>query len=556
MKLELKPHPVFRGPRGPLLLVVLDGVGVGAGDEADAVRLAATPTFDELWVPGLRATLRAHGTAVGLPSDSDMGNSEVGHNALGCGRVYDQGAALVDRAIASGDLYRGATWKAIVERVVGNRSALHFIGLLSDGNVHSHIDHLIALVKRAAADGVTKIYLHALLDGRDVPSTSALEYIDRIEQVLASLRPGVDAAIASGGGRMHITMDRYEADWAMVERGWQHHVHGEGRRFPSAREAVETYRAEKRGVDDQNLPAFVIARGGAPVAEVRDGDAVVNFNFRGDRAIEISRAFEEDDFPPFDRGRRPDVLYAGMMEYDGDTHVPKHYLVEPPAIERTMGEFLAAAGVPQLAISETQKYGHVTYFWNGNRSGKIDERSETYIEVPSDRVPFDQRPWMKAAEITDRLVSELASGKHRFARVNYANGDMVGHTGHFDATVVAVETLDLQLRRLRNEVDRLGGILVVTADHGNADEMVQRDGSGRVVRDGATGQPVVKTSHTLNPVPFLIHDPARADQYQIDPDRAEGAGIASVTATCLELLGFQPPDDLCPSLLRWRTGGK
>jgi 2,3-bisphosphoglycerate-independent phosphoglycerate mutase len=556
VKLELKPHPVFRGPRGPLLLVVLDGVGVGAGDEADAVRLAATPTFDSLWVPGLRATLRAHGTAVGLPSDSDMGNSEVGHNALGCGRVYDQGAALVDRAIASGDLYRGATWKAIVERVVANRGALHFIGLLSDGNVHSHIDHLIALVKRAAADGVKKIYLHALLDGRDVPSTSALEYVGRIEQVLASLRPGVDAAIASGGGRMHITMDRYEADWAMVERGWQHHVHGEGRRFPSAREAIETYRAEKPGVDDQNLPAFVIARDGAPVAEIQGGDAVVNFNFRGDRAIEISRAFEEDDFPPFDRGRRPDVLYAGMMEYDGDTHVPKHYLVEPPAIERTMGEFLAAAGVPQLAISETQKYGHVTYFWNGNRSGKIDERSETYIEVPSDRVPFDQRPWMKAAEITDRLVSELASGRHRFARVNYANGDMVGHTGHFDATVVAVETLDLQLGRLRNEVDRLGGILVVTADHGNADEMFQRDGSGRVVRDGATGQPVVKTSHTLNPVPLLIHDPARRGQYEIDPERADGAGIASVTATCLELLGFQPPEDLAPSLLRWRGGSR
>jgi 2,3-bisphosphoglycerate-independent phosphoglycerate mutase len=350
-------------------------------------------------------------------------------------------------------------------------------------------------------------------------------------------------------------MDRYEADWGMVERGWAIHVHGEGRRFASARQAIETYRAEHPGVDDQNLPGFVVEKNGAPVAPIRDGDAVICFNFRGDRAIEISRAFEEDDFPPFDRGRRPDVLYAGMMEYDGDTHIPKHYLVEPPAIERTMGEFLAASGVRQLAISETQKYGHVTYFWNGNRSGKIDDKLETYVEVPSDRVPFDQRPWMKAAEITDRLIAELATGNHRFARVNYANGDMVGHTGHFEATVVAVEILDLQLRRLRNAVERLGGILVVTADHGNADEMFQHDGSGHVVRDSATGQPVVKTSHTLNPVPFLIHDPARADQYEIDPERAEGAGIASVTATCFELLGFQPPDDLCPSLLRWRTRG-
>jgi len=552
VKLELKKHAISTGPKGPVLLVVLDGVGVGDGDEADAVKLAATPTLDSLWVPDVRATLRAHGTAVGLPSDSDMGNSEVGHNALGAGRVYEQGAKLVDHAIASGNLFSGDTWKAIVARCVKNQSALHFIGLLSDGNVHSHINHLIALVQHAAADGVKKIYLHALLDGRDVPSTSALEYVDRIEQVLGSLGPGIDAAIASGGGRMQITMDRYEADWPMVERGWTIHVHGEGRRFPSARAAIEAFRSENKGVDDQNLPGFVVEKNGAPVAPIRDGDAVICFNFRGDRAIEISRAFEEDDFTPFDRGRRPDVLYAGMMEYDGDTHVPKHYLVEPPAIERTMGEFLAAAGVSQLAISETQKYGHVTYFWNGNRSGKIDERSETYIEIPSDRIPFDQRPWMKAAEITDRLVAELASGRHRFARVNYANGDMVGHTGHFDATVVAVETLDLQLRRLRNEVERLGGILVVTADHGNADEMFQRDKAGRVVRDSATGQPVVKTSHTLNPVPFLIHDPARADRYRIDPDRARGAGIASVTATCLELLGFQPPEDLAPSLLGWK----
>ena len=556
MKLELKRHPHFAGPKGPLVLVVLDGVGVGDGGEGDAVKLAATPTLDSLWVPGMRATLRAHGTAVGLPSDSDMGNSEVGHNALGCGRVYDQGASLVDRAISTGDLWRGETWKAIVSRCVANRSALHFLGLLSDGNVHSHIEQLVAMVKRAAAEGVKTIRLHALLDGRDVPRTSALEYVDRIEELLASLGPGVDAAIASGGGRMQITMDRYGADWAMVARGWTIHVRGEGRRFRSAREAIETYRAETSGIDDQNLPGFVIEKDGAPRGPVESGDAVINFNFRGDRAIEISRAFEDDDFPHFDRGRRPDVLYAGMMEYDGDTHVPKHYLVEPPAIERTMGEYLAAAGVSQLAISETQKYGHVTYFWNGNRSGKIDDKLETYIEVPSDRVSFDQRPWMKAAEITDWLVAELASGNHRFARVNYANGDMVGHTGHFDATVVAVETLDLQLRRLRNAVERLGGILVVTADHGNADEMFEHDKAGRVVRDGATGQPVVKTSHTLNPVPFLIHDPAQSDLYAIDPDRAAGAGIANVTATCMELLGFLPPEDLTSSLLRWRGGSK
>jgi 2,3-bisphosphoglycerate-independent phosphoglycerate mutase len=307
-------------------------------------------------------------------------------------------------------------------------------------------------------------------------------------------------------------------------------------------------RAERPGIIDQDLPAFVVT----PTVAMADGDAVVMFNFRGDRAIEISRAFDDDVFDKFDRVRRPDVYYAGMMEYDGDLHIPRHYLVSPPEIERPMGEILAEARVSQLAISETQKFGHVTYFWNGNRSGKFDGARETYIEIPSDNVPFEERPWMKAAEITDRLTTELRSGRHQFARVNYANGDMVGHTGAYASTVVAVETVDLQLARLMKVIDELQGILVVTADHGNADEMYQRDKTGHVLRDKQTGQPVVKTSHSLNPVPFLIHDPARSDRYEIDLERARDGGIANVTATCLELLGFVPPDDLEPSLLRFR----
>jgi 2,3-bisphosphoglycerate-independent phosphoglycerate mutase len=533
-----------------VVLVVMDGVGRGAGDEADAVAIAATPTLDRLWVPGVRAELRAHGRAVGLPSDDDMGNSEVGHNALGAGKVYAQGALLVGRAIESGALFRGPAWQEVVAR--GARGgAVHFLGLLSDGNVHSHIAHLEALLAAAAGAGCKKLYVHALLDGRDVAPTSALEYVDRIERYLAQLRTkgagGIDARIVSGGGRMTITMDRYEADWKMVERGWHAHVLADAPVFPSATAAIEAARAERPGVIDQDLPAFVVA----PAAPVSDGDAVVMFNFRGDRAIEISRAFDDPELAAFDRVRRPDALYAGMMEYDGDLHIPAHYLVSPPEIERPMGELLAAAHVPQLAISETQKYGHVTYFWNGNRSGMFDEGTERYVEIRSDVVPFDQRPWMKAAEITDALIAELRTGKHRFARVNYANGDMVGHTGAFDATVLAVECVDLQLARLARVIDELQGILVVTADHGNADEMFQRDKAGAVLRSKTTGQPVIKTSHTLNPVPFLIHDPARSDRYEIDPARLP-AGIANVTATCLELLGFVPPDDLEPSLLRFR----
>jgi 2,3-bisphosphoglycerate-independent phosphoglycerate mutase len=335
----------------------------------------------------------------------------------------------------------------------------------------------------------------------------------------------------------------------MVERGWRAHVHGDGRRFASAREAIETFRGEEPGIGDQNLPGFVVAEGAEPVGRITSGDSVVCFNFRGDRAIEISRAFDDgDDFDRFDRGRRPDVLYAGMMEYDGDTHVPASYLVEPPDIEDTMGEYLAAAGVPQLAISETQKYGHVTYFWNGNRSGQFDPARERYIEIPSDNVPFEQRPWMKAAEITDRLIAELRTGEHRFARVNYANGDMVGHSGAFDATVIAVEVLDLQLRRLLDVVRQQGGIALVTADHGNADEMYQRDKQGRVVRDRETGKPVVKTSHTLSPVPFMIYDPRSRGGYRFAADLPD-AGIANVTATCVELLGYQPPAEWERSLL-------
>jgi 2,3-bisphosphoglycerate-independent phosphoglycerate mutase len=551
----LRPHPRQPAPKGPVVLVVMDGVGRGAGDEADAVSIASTPTLDRLWVPGVRAELRAHGKAVGLPSNDDMGNSEVGHNALGAGKVYAQGAVLIGRAIESGALFRGQVWQGVVAR--GARGgAVHFLGLLSDGNVHSHVSHLEALLAAAASAGCKRLYVHALLDGRDVPPTSALEYVARIERYLSHLRDnsrssgsgGIDARIVSGGGRMQITMDRYEADWAMVERGWHTHVLASAPAFPSATAAIERFRAERPDIIDQDLPPFIVT----PAAPILDGDAVVMFNFRGDRAIEISRAFDAPEFLAFDRIRYPDVFYAGMMEYDGDLHIPMRYLVSPPEIERPMGELLAEAHVSQLAISETQKYGHVTYFWNGNRSGMFDQETETYLEIRSDNVPFDQRPWMKAAEITDALTAELRTGKHRFARVNYANGDMVGHTGAFDATVVAVEVVDLQLARLARVVEELQGILVVTADHGNADEMFQRDKAGKVLRDQKTGQPVVKTSHTLNAVPFLIHDPVRSDRYEIDPARTPTAGIANVTATCLELLGFTPPDDLEPSLLRFR----
>jgi 2,3-bisphosphoglycerate-independent phosphoglycerate mutase len=403
------------------------------------------------------------------------------------------------------------------------------------------------MLVQAKAERVARVRVHILLDGRDVGETSALEYVEPFEAFLAGLRSAdFDVAIASGGGRMQITMDRYEADWTMVARGWAIHVRGEGRQFPDAKTAIETYRAEAK-VIDQDLPGFVIEKDGAPIGRIVDGDAVVFFNFRGDRAIEISRAFLDEHFDKFDRGPRPAVTYAGMMQYDGDTRLPPRFLVVPPAIDRTLGEYLAKSGIAQYAISETQKYGHVTYFWNGNRSGKFDDATETYVEIPSDVVPFEQRPWMKCAEITDTLIDAVKSGNYRYLRVNYANGDMVGHTGNFEAAVTAMQALDLQLARLVPVILEAGGVVMITADHGNADEMFELDKKGNVKRDAA-GRTKAKTSHTLNPVPFVLVSAAATPGFRLRTDLT-APGLSNLAATVLNLLGFEAPDDYDPSLI-------
>lgn len=528
---------IFEGKKRPVLVIVMDGVGETPNVDGNAIAAARTPTLDMLAEKCMKFSLKAHGTAVGLPGDDDMGNSEVGHNALGAGQVFAQGAKLVSEAIESGRMFEGNAWKQAVAGAVAG-GTLHFMGLFSDGNVHSNISHLQAMVTKAKAEGVKKVRIHILLDGRDVGETSALEYVEPFEAFLAGLNDaGFDARIASGGGRMTITMDRYEANWAMVDAGWKTHVLGEGRQFASAKEAIETYRAET-GKIDQDLPAFVIAEDGKAIGAIEDGDSVIFYNFRGDRSIEISRAFEEETVP-FDRVRVPKVFYAGMLEYDGDKHIPKNYLVAPPEISNTMGEHLAKAGIKQLAISETQKYGHVTYFWNGNRSGYFDESLEEYIEIPSDVVPFEQRPWMKCAEITDLLIEKIESGKFDFLRVNFPNGDMVGHTGSFEATVVSMEALDLCLARILAALDKAEGVAIITADHGNADEMYELDKKTGKAKLGATGKPKAKTSHTLNPVPCFIYDNFYGDKYVA----AKGDfGLANVASTVFTMLGLDVPE--------------
>ena len=533
--------------KGPVVLVIMDGVGYGKYKEGDAVAAAMTKNLDKLLATCPNTKLKAHGLAVGLPSDADMGNSEVGHNAMGCGRVFAQGAKLVANSIDSGAMYEGETWKSLVQNCLDNGSALHFIGLLSDGNVHSHIDNLKKMVVEAKKEGVKKVRVHALLDGRDVGEMSALDYFDPFAEFLADLsKDGTfDAKIASGGGRMVITMDRYNANWDMVKNGWYTHVLGEGRQFSSAHEAIETLRKET-GAIDQDLPAFVIAENGKPVGTIEDGDSVILFNFRGDRAIEISRAFDEKDFSEFDRKRYPNVQYAGMMEYDGDLHIPNQYLVSPPAIDRTMAEYLCASGVKQFSISETQKFGHVTYFFNGNKSGKFDDKLEEYVEIPSDKVPFEQRPWMKCAEIADRVISEIESGKWQLIKLNFPNGDMVGHTGVFEAVVCSMEGMDLQIGRIRDAVAKSGGVMVVTADHGNADDMYEHDKTG-AVKVKKDGEPKAKTSHSLNPVPCIIFDPCYDGEYSKELNT--GLGISSIPATLMNFLGFDAPADYDKSVI-------
>ncbi len=504
----------------PVILVVMDGIGIREDKKNNAVALANKPTLDKLWAECPHTQLRAHGLAVGLPTDSDMGNSEVGHNALGCGQIYSQGAKLVNENIESGEIFNSKTWEDLAENAKGNK--MHFIGLLSDGNVHSNISHLKALIKESKNEGIKEVRVHALLDGRDVPATSALEYVNDIESFMAELNDdNFHACIASGGGRMQITMDRYEADWSMVERGWHIHVMGDGRKFASCKEAIETYRAEGN-YTDQYLPGFVIADGETPVGTIDDGDSVILYNFRGDRAVEFSKCFDDmDTFDKFDMVKKPKVYYAGMLQYDGDLKLPKNFLVEPPHIEHTMSEFLVEKGVHSYAVSETQKFGHMTYFWNGNRSEKFSDELEVWEEVPSDVIPFDQKPWMKATEVTEKMVDAIASGKYQFIRCNYPNGEMVGHTGNYEATIFGVEAVDLNLRRIMDACKKYDYTMLVMADHGNSDEMIDKKGNP-------------KTSHSLAVVPFAVYNGPEGTECK------EGDfGLANVAATVCKILGYE-----------------
>ncbi|CAI5953115.1 unnamed protein product [Closterium sp. NIES-65] len=550
-KWELKPHPVI--PRGkPLVLMILDGWGENVEDDYNAIYKGNCPHIKALREnrPNRWRTIKAHGKAVGLPSDGDMGNSEVGHNAMGAGKVINQGAALVDTALETGDMYKSDGFNYVKE-AWDNGGTLHMIGLLSDGGVHSRYDQVIGTIHGAWERGAKRVRVHVLTDGRDVPDGSSLQFVAQLEKDLELLRAqGCDAKIASGGGRMRVTMDRYEADWKIVERGWHAHVLGEAPfKFKSALEALKKIKEDDPSVNDQYYPPWVIVDDEEkPVGPIVDGDAVVIWNFRADRVIQISKAFEYPDFHQFDRIRVPKVHFAGMMQYDGDLKLPAKFLVAPPVIENTSGQYLVKNGVRTFACSETQKFGHVTFFWNGNRSGKLDDELETYYEVPSDNCPFNEKPKMKAREIAAACKDAILSGKYDYIRLNLANGDMVGHTGVFDAVLEACEAVDGSVKELLEAVEQVGGIYCLTADHGNCDDMVQRNNKTHKPILGPDGTPEPLTSHTLAPVPIAIGGPGLPANIRFRQDMPN-AGLANVTATYINLLGFEAPEGYEPSLL-------
>lgn len=527
----------------PVLLIVMDGWGLGSGSEGDAIALANTPNVDRLWENYAHTQLMTHGHNVGLPSDKDMGGSEVGHLTMGAGMVLEQGPTRINNAIADGSFYESEALQQVI-CTAGKGGALHLIGLLSDGNIHSNLSHFRALIDYAFESGIKKLRVHALLDGRDVGIQTAQKYIFELEEDFAFINShkGFHYAFASGGGRETIIMDR-DNNWPKVAQGWDLMVHGKGKhRFPSMLAAVEHFRSVKPDLVDQDMPGFVIVDDAdQPIGTINDGDAVVMVNFRGDRAVEITEAFELDDFDGFDRGQRPDITYAGMMVYDEDRNLPTLQLMGPTKVENPFGKRILELGIKQFRLTETQKYPHVTFFFNGGYRNPLDDTMEDYILIPSDRdVSFADAPQMKAMEIADTAVELIASGQYGFGLINFANADMVGHCGQIEPAIKAVETVDTAVGRIVDALEQAGGYALITADHGNAEEMLA------IAKDGSS-EP--STKHSTNPVPCILFDPNYNGSYTLRQPQPDAPGLAHLAATLFEIMGYDVPDDLNDSLI-------
>ncbi len=495
----------------PVVLVVLDGWGAAPPGPGNAIRLARTPNCDQLMAEFPSTSLPAHGRAVGLP-DGQMGGSEVGHLCLGAGRIVYQDLSYLNHMIQTGEFQRNSVLLTAMNQAALSGKALHLMGLVSPGGVHSHQDHIYTLVEMAREAGVSRVYVHAFLDGRDVAPASALEFLDALDRRLGQIGLGTVATVS---GRYY-AMDR-DTRWDRVKLAWDAMVHSRGRTARNAREAVEKSYAED-ATDEFVVPTVILDEQGSPVGPVRDGDSAIFFNFRGDRARELTRAFSFDGFDGFDRGERPKVNFVCMMKYL-DADIPVAFAAPEP--RDGLAETLAKAGKTQLHLAETEKFAHVTFFFNGGREEPFS--GEERILIPSPRVAtYDLAPEMSARSIAAEAVLRILSGEHDFIIINFANGDMVGHTGKLGPTIAAVETVDECIGDVWRAARTALGAMIVTADHGNADEMI----------DPVSGQP--STAHSLNPVPFIL---AGTDARKL----RDGGDFADVAPTVLELMGIQPP---------------
>lgn len=497
----------------PTMLMILDGFGINDRETGNAIKLAKTPNLDKIFEEYPNTTLQASGLSVGLP-EGQMGNSEVGHLNIGAGRIVYQELTKITKAIEDGDFFENQVFLDAVNHIKETGGALHIFGLLSDGGVHSHIDHMKGLIQLAKRNGVENLFLHCFMDGRDVPPTSGIEYMREMEEYMSDLGLG---KVATVSGRYY-AMDR-DKRWERLSLAYDAIVLGKGKLADFGADAVDKAYAREE-TDEFILPTVTASEG-----TVLDGDSIIFANFRPDRAREITRAFVDDDFDnyAFKRELWPKDLYYGCMtQYDAA--MPNVHVAFPPkAIENTLGEYVSSLGLTQLRIAETEKYAHVTFFFNGGVEKEYP--GEDRILVPSPKVAtYDLQPEMSAPEVTEKLIAAVQSQKYDMIIINYANSDMVGHTGVLDAAIKAVETLDECVEKVKNAVLQVGGQILLTADHGNSDEMIDEDGN-------------VVTSHSLNPVP-LVH-------ISSDPRSLKSGGkLADLAPTMLQLMGLEVPDEI------------
>ena len=503
----------------PTMLMILDGFGLNPSDYGNAIAAARTPNLDKIFKTYPHTSLAASGTAVGLP-DGQMGNSEVGHLNIGAGRIVYQELSRITNAIADGSIKENQAINHAIEHAKSNNSVLHIFGLLSDGGVHSHIDHIKAVIKLAADKGVKSIVLHAFMDGRDVPPTSGIDYVREMENLVAEV-PALEIGMISG---RFYAMDR-DKRWDRVEKAYSTLTSGEAGSL-SASEAVNA--AYAAGQTDEFIEP-VTCTGFRPV---QSGDSIIFCNFRPDRAREITRAFVDPEFDGFERQKVvTDLTYVCMTQYDAT--IPNVEIAFPPqTIKNTLGEYLASLGKTQLRIAETEKYAHVTFFFNGGV--EAPNPLEDRILIPSPKVAtYDQKPEMSAFEVTDAVKKDIASGKHDVYILNFANADMVGHTGVFEAAVKAVEALDECAKDVIDAMLAAGGQVLLTADHGNADCMLAADGT-------------IVTAHSTNPVPLVYIAEARKYEFRTD---ITDARLSDIAPTLLALMDLPIPPEMTGRVL-------